>query len=428
MTSLRALKSQFRHSIRLGTGRAYLLARDNPDVDFSAYIIEAALKNLAYDGQAENSRAQYLFALYGLSKYQARIRRAVLQGLATERDDTWTLTQLFELTLFFAQRGDPLARKALYRQFLNKPIGGSDWVGAEEIMRLDGLVGFRYVAQKFGRALVKNPDDWQDDLLIQTFQTQYPTLDAWAELRQLAQQDDDVNRYLQNVVATLANQAAHQRPAHQEIDLKQMILVPHQRAIPFWRKRSLQPEALNYLAERLLTEKNKSVVENILYVFGIHQFPLAYQPILALAQRKNRSPYRISVYATEALQHFQATEIREFALQKLITAIRPSQYTDLLISNYQAGDANLLTAIVQRFHNEHTVENLARSYIEIYTANKTPECALPLLALYQKMTCGIHRTDVIRLLLENQVLPAWLNEEIPFDSSVKTQLLHQPEN
>ncbi|MDJ0364369.1 hypothetical protein QMK33_04340 [Hymenobacter sp. H14-R3] len=426
MQPINTLRRYFRQSARLGTGRAYLLARDNPDVDFSAAIIEVALKNFAYDGQAEGSRAQYVFALYGLSKHQARIRRAVLAGLATEHDDTWTLQQLFELALLFAQHGDAPARQAMYHRFLRKPIHGSDWVGARELMALDGLAGLRYVAQKFGRALAKNPDDWQDDHLIKSFQEDNPTLDAWADLRHAAQHDDNVRRYLHNVEATRARQEAYQRPARELPGRQEMIEVPRQRALPFLFRKKLQPTDLEYFAKRLLTEKSKAVIENILFVFGEFKYPLDYRLILELARQQARSRYRLAEFATAALQHLSAPEIRAFALQKLATTTRPSQYTDLLISNYQTGDAGLLTAIVQRSHHEHTLEQLACSYVAIYEATKTPECAPPLLALYHKMTCGIHRSEVVRLLLENQVLPIWLNEELPFDSSAETQLLHQP--
>ena len=55
MTTIRAAKSAFRYAIRLGTGRAYLVAQAHPEVDFSAYIMEAALQNFAYDGQSAPS-------------------------------------------------------------------------------------------------------------------------------------------------------------------------------------------------------------------------------------------------------------------------------------------------------------------------------------------------------------------------------------
>jgi hypothetical protein len=42
------------------------------------------------------------------------------------------------------------------------------------------------------------------------------------------------------------------------------------------------------------------------------------------------------------------------------------------------------------------------------------------------MNCGMHRYEVVKLLLANDVLPAWLNAELPFDSYHQTRLLQQP--
>jgi len=210
MATTRNAKSAFSHAIKLGTGRAYLVAQAYPEVDFSPYIIQAALKNFAYDGQSEPNRAAYLYELYCLVPQQARIRRAVLRGLATERNDTWALTQLFRLTRLFAQQGDAAARKALYRQFLRNPIQGSDWAGADEIITLDGLAGLHYIARKYGQYLARHPNDWQDDGPIEFLQRQDPALNVWAELRQWADADADVWRYLRNVKNTLASQAYYQ--------------------------------------------------------------------------------------------------------------------------------------------------------------------------------------------------------------------------
>lgn len=430
MAIARDLKSAFSHAIKLGTGQAYLVTQAHPEVDFSPFIIQAALKNFAYDGQAEPSRAAYLYELYCLVPQQARIRRAVLRGLATERDDTWTLTQLFALTLLFAQHGDAAARKALYHRFLRKLISGSDWVGAYEIIKLDGLAGLQYVARKYGQHLARHPDDWQDDGPIQFFQKHYPAFDAWAELRRWAETDTDVQRYLQNVKNTLASQAYYQaaRPQPEpEPSLETLLQRPQSTYVRLALRRQLPAaQEVRQLAERLLKERNPGVLENLLYLFSLVEFPLGYAPILALARQKPSRRYRIVELATDALAHLRAPEVREFALQKLARTTRPGQYTRILRSNYQAGDAALLTSLVERFHNEHTIEMLAVSYAAIYEANPTPECAGPLLALYAKMNCGMHRYEVVKLLLENGVLPAWLHEELPFDSYFKTRLLHQP--
>jgi len=44
--------------MKCGTGEAYLIAKENPTIDFSRYIIKGALKNYEYDGQSKPSRAQ----------------------------------------------------------------------------------------------------------------------------------------------------------------------------------------------------------------------------------------------------------------------------------------------------------------------------------------------------------------------------------
>lgn len=298
-------------------------------------------------------------------------------------------------------------------------------MGASEIIELDGLTGVQYVVKQFGRALAKAPDDWRDDYLIRSYQEKNPDVDVWAELRRLAEQDADLRRYLDTIAATQARRAAQQPPSREVIDLEQVIRVPRQRALSFRMRRNMQPPQLQWLAERLLIEKSPTVLENLLFFFGYVKFPFDYQPILALAQREPAGRSRIAKFAIDALQHLHAPAIRDFALQRLARTTRPARYTSILRSNYQAGDAALLTATIGRFHDEHTIEMLAVSYLDIYRDNPTPECQAPLVALYQKMTCGIHRTDVVRLLLDNDVLPDWMNEELPFDSSDETRLLHQ---
>lgn len=87
----------------------------------------------------------------------------------------------------------------------------------------------------------------------------------------------------------------------------------------------------------------------------------------------------------------------------------------LLVSNYKKGDYKLLTEIVGRCKNDHDIHNIVYGYINIYEANKTKECKDPLEAIYEKLTCGIHRADIIKILIENKVLSTRLKNEIKFD-------------
>jgi len=58
--SFKIKKEKFLNSIKRGTGEAYLLLKNNPEIDFSDEIIYAVLNICAYDGQCEGDRAQYI--------------------------------------------------------------------------------------------------------------------------------------------------------------------------------------------------------------------------------------------------------------------------------------------------------------------------------------------------------------------------------
>lgn len=72
------LKSQFLNSLKRGTGEAYVIAKSNPNIDFSNQIIKGALNIFAYDGQCEGNRAQYIFDISDISKQKTKIRKALV--------------------------------------------------------------------------------------------------------------------------------------------------------------------------------------------------------------------------------------------------------------------------------------------------------------------------------------------------------------
>lgn len=74
MTDTANIKRQFLNSLERGTGEAYLIAKNNSDIDFSNQIIKGALNIFAYDGQCEGNRAQYIFDIISLSKQKSKIR------------------------------------------------------------------------------------------------------------------------------------------------------------------------------------------------------------------------------------------------------------------------------------------------------------------------------------------------------------------
>jgi hypothetical protein len=425
MTGDKTIKQRFISSIRRGTGEAHLILQRNPTIDFSADIIKAALTNYAYDGQAEGSRALYISELITLSKKQDKIRSAILKGLDTEQKDTWALVQLFDLATIYAKQGNAEAKKAIYKRFFKKIINGSYWCGYDSIIELDGLEGLKYIATTIGKSLEKNPEDWQDNSIIQHFQEDNPTIKVQQELEKASKDNPFIKIYLDNIKRTENGRENYQqqRPI---VNYKTVSEKINSKAIvpltPFGAKKISKVD-IKKLADDFLNETDRLKLEKYMRVFDRVKYPYKYQPILEIAKSKNMKTDRLIEYATGALKYFAGNDIRNFAIESLTHTKSPSDYLDLLVSNYKKGDSKLLTAIAKNSKNDDDIHSIVYGYINIYKANKTKECKEPLQAVYEKLTCGIHRQDILKILIDNKVLSKQIKGEIKYDSLEDTRRL-----
>lgn len=422
MNETTEIKRKFYDSLKRGTGEAYVIAKNNPTIDFSSYVIKGALKNFAYDGQSEGSRAQYIFDIISTSQKQTKIKEAIINGLAREQEDTWSLTHLFDLSKLYAQKGNSEFKQAIYDRFLNNPIEGSDWVGYQEILELDGLNGLIYIAEKFGKVIAQNPDDWQDDSIIRHFQDDNPNIKVIKELENRAKTNKYIRLYLDNVERTKSNWKKNRPKAIKFKDIVDEVS-NSKHFLPYRRIKELEKSELLEVGNQLLKEKNKSTIEKLLWVFRFHRFPLDEEFILSLARQKGNSKNRIKEFAIDALKFLKNESVREFALDRILRTRNPATFTDILISNYKSGDNKLLSEVANKFKDEHIIESLASSYSGIYSANSSKECKEPLEILYSKMNCGIHRNGIIQILIDNKVLSEKIREEIEFDSYLETREL-----
>ena len=420
MTQTTIIKQKFKSSIGRGTGEAYLLIQSHPTLDFSRDIIRACLKNFACDGQCESNRGGYLFELIKLSGKQDKIRDAILNGLATEQDDTWSLAQLFDLAKSFAMKGDYEARKAIYDRFSANQIAGSDFLGSWEILELDGMAGMLFIAERFGEALENDPEDWQDDVLVRSFQDINPKINVWDELENASKDNRFIKKYFDEVSAAREKRVSNQRKEVVYNDVIDEVL-----SNKVWRfnRRNLNDEELTLIAKRLLVEKNKQKKQKLLAIFSKYKFPLDPQFIIDIATKTVASAKRSRGLALSAMRFLKSDTLREFTIEGIKSDRNPEDFAWAFVANYQDGDEVLLASIVEKAKNEHVIECLNSVYMEIFKANPTPKCKAPLMALYNNSNCGICRSGIVKLLIENDALPDEIKEEIKFDCSDETRAL-----
>jgi len=396
--------------------------KDNPKIDFSNQIIKGVQNIFASDGQSEGNRAQYIYEIISISKQKDKIRKALLQGLKTEQNDTWNLTHLFALTKLFAEQEDTEARQAIYNRFLNNPIEGSDWVGADEILELDGLKGLYYVSEKFGKYIEQNPNNRQDDWIIKRFREENKNIKVYEELKGKAKTNKFVRIYLENIERTKASHEKHKTKPTKYNDVIDEVL-NSKPFISFKRIRNLTDEEIDQVAKRLIYETDKSNIEKLLNIFDFYKFPYDSQIILDFAKQKRTSKNKIVEYAINALKHLKCKKIRNFAMDKIQTSKNLIDYLEILVSNYKSGDFKLLREIANKTYNKCKIEQLAGIYTDIYRANKTKECKEPLEILYHKINSAILRKGIVEILIENKVLSGKIKNEIKFDCYLETRRL-----
>lgn len=376
------------------------------------------MTNYAYDPQCEGDRALYVAQLIELSGKKDQLVKSALKALATERKDCWALDQLFSLAGIFAKRGNLKAKRAIYKRFHKKVIKYSESLGQEAILKMDGIKGLKYIAEVRGEAMTKDPDEWEDSFLVDYFQEENPKIKVYEELKKASKNSTFIKKYLDAIKENKwLRSEKRKKPKFNYEFIKDRIKNGSRFPAPPAVVRGLTKIDIKKLANDFLQEKDLTRKEKFLSVFTGTKYPYDYQEILKIAKAKRSRNNRLVEFACESLSFFEAKDIRQFAISKLSKTNIPADYLPLLISNYKKGDHKLLVEIADKYSNEHVIHDFVFSYIDIYKANKTKDCKRPLEIIYSKLTCGIHRYDIIKILHENGVLSKRISKELEFDSS-----------
>lgn len=411
------IRQRFMHSVKLGTGEAYFILKANPNIDFFRYIEKAILTNFAYDAQCEGDRAFYVSQLIDLSKRKDELVEIAIKALKKERKDSRNLDHLFELAAIYAKDGNVKAKRAIYKNFYK--IANSFFsVGEYALLKADGVEALKFIAEMRGKELAKDPKDWEDSFWVDGFQKKNPKIKVYDELKKAAKGNPFIDKYVKMVKKH--KWVKPKRPKRPRLNfefVKDRIESESRYPVPPGIAKRLTKANIKKLADDFLQEKDSLKREKYLSLFSDVKFPYGYQEILKIAMGKNSRNNRQVERACEALSLFTAKDIRRFAITKLSKTNIPSDYLPLLVANYKKGDSKLLAKIAGKFNNEDVIHSFVWGYVDIYKANKTKECKKPLEIMYSKLTCSLHRYDIVEILYDNGVLSKKIFKELEFDSA-----------
>ena len=408
------IKTQFKEELKKGTGKTILLFRRyHKKIDFRKELIEAAIHNPDYDPQCSGTRAGYLYEMIWLLPNRIEIENKILKRfLKTYR---CSVQQLFRLALLFSKNGNDFARAIIYKKFkkeIRTPDGGA---GGDEIVELDGLSGLHFVAEGLGRSLIAKETYWEDIAFIRSAEEILNKKNLLGFLRKAGKSNSQIRVYVQAVEKSMRNKKKWKRLSYSEVKSR----IDHNKQVPLaWSFNASKKELLQ-AAYDLLKEQDKKKLLLYLKLFSYRtRFPLGYKPLLNWKKfDTNELKERVFIL----LSVFKSSEIHKLAISNLKNDIFIGRSMQLLKRNFEERDANLVSKVL-KWENDPDEFHLGAMNIRDMCSKKRPRSALKLLLpIYKRGYCAGCRERLVRTLVKNRIMPAWIRKETLLDSDFDTR-------
>lgn len=186
-------REEFQNALHLGLGRAIHFANDHDVTNFRDVILVACLNCYVVDPVCDGTRAGYMLELIELCPDKEFFRTAILQSLTQSKDD-WNAVQRFRMAINMAMDGDAEARQAAYANYNPGPKFGEDV--AVDFVRLDGVAGLLFAAQRLGRMFETTSGEETASWLLSHAKDTLGEAEAMHALRSAAKTDASIARYL----------------------------------------------------------------------------------------------------------------------------------------------------------------------------------------------------------------------------------------
>lgn len=421
------IQQKFKQALKSGTGKAYFILKEHPEIDFSKIIKKSLLKRECNDGQCEGIRGAYYYNLIQVSKKKKGLVKFVLKELQKDQDDWYILAQLYEVAaLVGVNEGNGEAIQGIRKRFRKELEETEDYDGEKAMLRIDGERAFLILTRIRGVLLKQNPDWSEWGGLITQFNKFYPKLNGNKILKRASLGNVFIKEYWDRVQESKVSSKRNIKVRKTKYTYKN--ITKRINAKPFfWVSGNVKVDenTLYKLALDLQKETKTKKQERYLRVFAKYKFPLGTEFLFNLIKQKNQSSKKLIKPAIKALVLFQSNEIRTYALSKLKKKKDILIHLPLLIRNYQAEDDVLLSELLEMKWTRDEIHELNYTYGAIFRENEVKECFLPLKQLYNKLNCGICRESVLKTMLDNKVLTSDILKEMKFDSHVSVRKLYK---
>jgi hypothetical protein len=425
----RLSKKEFADALQKGLGRAYLHAIHYGIDEVDDLVLKACLHDQASDPQSEDSKAEYLFAMFQNTQYLPRFKESILSALKTKRN-TWDVQLLFKVALQIAKTGDQETYIAIREKAIKKAKKSSEdeWLGAQEWITLAGTDGAIELARIYGSRLIKNPEEYIPEGEI------FPNEEFKNDFRNRLLEDSSKDpvlkaywNYLNNrgvfkprtgpYVSTETIHKRRKEQIRQRYNLNS-ILNDAKNKIDKYGSRfgefgwAATTEELETIYKYLLNETDCAVIWRLLRVFNRVPLPGLDDKLFLWAHSDDSQVRKVAIFVLANNTNERVHALAKDKIQNSNLAGADAGSIKLFVNNYAHGDAKLITdALFRTRPNKEDAHELAWDVIHLSEKYHDVGLADTLKWAYEKTPCSACRYRII----EQLDLLGQFNDEILYE-------------
>ena len=426
-------EAEYRRILDAGMGRAVSALVSETDADaYHETTLDACLRYTAFDPATEGSRSNYLFRVIEATGNLPAYRDSILAVLSQSIASRYDRAQHFALAARFAQRGDMVARQAMYRAFfadtlrLWNPRDGSV-VGAAEIIALDGWQGFLAVAEHLGALRETHPQMWFTDGLLTMIERRYGARQCALQLIPVTKEHVHIAAFMTEIyahrqfVTSMRETGDGLSLTHTYAQVESLITRANtsvlRRSLTQWGVEATEGD-LRQAATALARERDPVRAAAYAAFFARRPFPADPAPLLALA----RSTDLLAAQAAlTALAHVTHPSVRALARELRDDPVRRVMAVDLLVANYADGDAHAIHALLDEEMPPQVWHWLGYGALRVFAAHPDTAAMPTLYRIYERIPCSHCRHRAVTLLCGLGSLPGWMVNECRHDAHPGTR-------
>jgi len=416
--------AEFNEWVQKGLGRAVVYLKAHDPTPFRQTVLHACTHKTD-DLATGGDRTEYCLNLMLSIGDEKFFRTGIFHALTLEpkNPEKFDLGQTIELAGSVAQNGDSEIKLAMYAAIERAGFSRAGHC-VSDLIKLDGIDALLFAADLLPSD-IEDDGLWQVGHLVSSLQERDGTESANEAIERASRESPRLRRMLELYEASEPKQAEKgiwplTRPDYPE--LKRLIAERGAMGYLLAWGRSASAEELEMAADDLIDETDPGRIFAYLKIFRDQRFPRPTNRLLELA---DHSEIRIARHAVGVLSQLNSPAIRSRALTYLSIPARAGDAADLLASNYQAGDFQLIEAQLREPMDAEDLHHFGMGIRHLLNAHFPREAEQSLLLLYENGYCSQCRHRFVERLIELQKLPDWMRSECHFDAWDDTRKLVQ---